>query len=1258
MANTVEVTIRGVDSASGPIKGVSSALGELEGKSHSAGGALGAFGGIATTALAAVAVGAVAVVGGIGSAVNTAATFEARMSGVGAVAGASATQLAALSEKALALGQDSTLAGIGASDAAKAMEALASGGVSVADILGGAAYGALALASAGGIDVGAAAEIAAMALKNFGLAGTDAGHVADLFAAAANSSAVTVSDIGETMKYVGPIAHGMGISIEELTGTIAELGDQGIKGSSAGTALRGMITNLANPSKVAAGVMKDLGLSFFDSSGHMKNLAGISEELHTKLGGLTDQQRTAALATIFGNEGLAAAQIMYDQGAAGIEKYTAQVSVAGSAATNGALRNDNLKGALAQLGSVWETLTIRVGTAFIPVIRSAADGLSGFIANILPIVVAHLPGFIAGIERVIGAAVRFGQQVYGAVMAVVGAFRSLTSGQTNLGQFIGGMEIFVATILGKLGSLAALAAPYIGRFFSALGSAIQTYGPQVLAQLGVYAGRFSEWIKEAVPPMLSRLGELIGALLNFYGTVYIPFLISKGTELGKAAGEWINTTAIPYLKENLPKWLDAFSGWLNGTALPAIQSYWGPIVKATGDWIANDAIPYLQANLPLWLAALSDWITGTVVPAVTAGAGQIATAIGEWISTAGPAWLHDWGELGTVLGTQLGKMLTALGTWAVNIATKAGEWFSTAGPAWLHDWGELGKVLGEKIGDMLTAVGKWAGELATKAGEWFNTAGPAWLHDWGELGKVLSTELGNMVKAAGTAITNLASTIVGGLGKLAASAAAAAASIAVSIISGLVGGITAGAQRVASAAAAIVTGALEAARNAITSRSPSVKFMELGRDAIEGLIIGMEGKSDEAAATSAVIASTLATTFATTLGGYQSTLATMAGQLFGTLPAAARVEGSNLANEINAQMKQANSTVDAFAARMFGSGAGLITNLGHGIESEIPGATAKIGALAAEMQATIGKMPDNLAAIAGQLFGTGQTLVTNMADGFSEEAPGFLGLASGLGADALAQFRTFDDRAKEAGRQLFGNVQQGFQEVAPGITTMVSTLAADIAATTARITADLATMTAQFGTGGTQATATKNRATEITQALGDGLSVFDRLLPLKDKPKQVLQAMVSSMVNALDEGGKLVGQADEIYQDSITYLSKMSLASRNFEKGMALAPNGSGATAAANIFNGGPMLSPFAGGTFPALAAGGVVTKPTFALIGEAGPEAVVPLSQYNSGGGGGGGAIYLTINVAGSVVSERQLVDSVYQGLLAKKRNNTTLGL
>lgn len=790
MANTVEIVISAADHASSPIKGVASSLGELEQRGTASHGVMSTLGGVmsgvVTAGLVGVAGAATGVIAGIGGAVKTAADFESAMSAVGAVAGANQQELAGLSQTALQLGMDTTLSGVSATDAAKAMQELASGGVSVADIMGGAAYGALQLASAGGVDVATAAGIAALALKDFNLAGSDLPHVADLFAAAANSSAVTVVDLGESLKYVGPVASTMGISLEELTGTLAELGDKGIKASTAGTALRGMITNLAAPTKQQSGVMKELNLQFFDGQGHMKNLAGISEELHTKLGGLTDQQRTAALATLFGNEGLTAAQILYDGGAAAVEKYTKQVNAGidpltglGAAATNGALRNDNLKGSLAQLGSVWETLTISIGTAFIPAIRGATDGLSGFLTHIMPIVTAALPGIVAGLQNAIGAAVRFGQQVAGAVQAVVGAFRSLFSGQTNFGQFVGGIENMIGAVLGKLGELGARAAPYIGRFFSAIGSAIQQYGPQVLAQFQVYANRFSEWITTtAIPWLMPRLYSFLGSIMNWLGTVAAPALAQGTAALAQALGNWISEKAIPYLKENLPKWLAAIADWMRNVASPAIDSYWGPIAEAFGNWITEKAIPWLKAKLPEWIAALGDWLRGTASPAVDAAFtdlwnkakevtgnlfNEIGTAIRNKLTEIKNDVGNDFSHIGTVIRDRLTETKNDIGNkfseFGTTIRDKLTEIKNDIG----NRFSEMGTAIHDKLNEIWTDIkASWA-NIKTSVYSALTTIWSDVKDKWGEIKTAVSTALDDIWTDIKTGWSNAVTSTTSGM---------------------------------------------------------------------------------------------------------------------------------------------------------------------------------------------------------------------------------------------------------------------------------------------------------------------------------------------------------------------------------------------------------------------------------------------------------------------------------------------------------------
>jgi len=67
----------------------------------------------------------------------------------------------------------------------------------------------------------------------------------------------------------------------------------------------------------------------------------------------------------------------------------------------------------------------------------------------------------------------------------------------------------------------------------------------------------------------------------------------------------------------------------------------------------------------------------------------------------------------------------------------------------------------------------------------------------------------------------------------------------------------------------------------------------------------------------------------------------------------------------------------------------------------------------------------------------------------------------------------------------------------------------------------------------------------------------------------------------------------------------------------------------------------------PKLAEGGIVTSPTLALIGEAGPEAIIPLNRMNQG---------VTVNVAGSVTSERDLIETIRRGLVNAQRNGAQL--
>ena len=297
---------------------------------------------------------------GVGLAIRAFANFDQAMSNVAATGDDARQSLDALRDAAIKTGARTQYS---ATEAAGAIETLAKAGVSAKDILAGGLDGALALAAAGSLDVASAAEIAATAMNQFKLAGSDVPHIADLLAAAAGKAMGDVTDMGAAFKFVGPVAAQLGVSMEETAGTIALLAQNGVLGEQAGTSLRGMLTALTSPSKIAASTMKELGISMYDAQGQFIGLDGLAGQLHDRLGGLGEAERNAALGRIFGNEQITAARILYAGGADDVRKWTKAVNDDGYAAETAARKMDNLKGDLEQLRGSLETALIGTGSS-------------------------------------------------------------------------------------------------------------------------------------------------------------------------------------------------------------------------------------------------------------------------------------------------------------------------------------------------------------------------------------------------------------------------------------------------------------------------------------------------------------------------------------------------------------------------------------------------------------------------------------------------------------------------------------------------------------------------------------------------------------------------------------------------------------------------------------------------------------------------------------------------------------------------------
>jgi len=379
---------------------------------------------------------------GVGLAVKSYADFDKQMSSVDAATHETTGNMALLRQAAIDAGADTAFS---AGDAARGIEEMAKAGVSTADILGGGLSGALALAAAGSLDVGTAAELASSALTQFKLKGSDLPHVADLLAAGAGKAQGSVEDLGAALNQSGLIAAQTGLTLEETTGGLAAFASAGLTGSDAGTSFKTMLGALTPNSAAAATAMSELGISAYDSQGKFIGLSEFAGNLKDSLSGLTDEQRNSTLETIFGSDAVRAASVLYEQGSAGVQKWEDAVNDAGFAADTAARMQNNLAGDLEKLGGSFDTVLIQSGSGANDVLRGLVQNLNNLV-NAVGEVPAPVLAAATGVVALVGGAALIG----GALITVIPKIKATKDALNDL--VPAGGKASVA--LGKVGKAA------------------------------------------------------------------------------------------------------------------------------------------------------------------------------------------------------------------------------------------------------------------------------------------------------------------------------------------------------------------------------------------------------------------------------------------------------------------------------------------------------------------------------------------------------------------------------------------------------------------------------------------------------------------------------------------------------------------------------------------------------------------------------------------------------------------------------------
>ena len=424
------------------------------------------------------------------------ADYQSEIAMLGAVSGASGEELNAAAAAAKALGSDLTLPTTSAGTAAEAMTELTKAGLSVREAID-AAKGTLQVATIEELSNAEAAEIVAGALNMFGLAGKQATLVADEFAATSGASAVSVKDLAIATAnggsvwaaFQGPTV-GATQALTDFNTALGLLGNAGIKGSSAGTALKNAMLFLAAPTSKANDLMHELlgnigmtGTIAFDASGKMRSFPEILDITARATAGLSEQQRDAALKMIFGGDAVSAIIPLLKAGGDGWADMAAKVVRAGAANDLAGAKMTGINGAVKGLQSGLETLALNGLEPLAPLIEGAIGSLGQLVSTAADragpamTVVAHALVAVGEGAPAVASAVQSGiVPALGVATAAALTYAAVNSAQVGIALVLVVQRLALATagLLANAAAAALAVAPY-ALIAAAIGGVILAY---------------------------------------------------------------------------------------------------------------------------------------------------------------------------------------------------------------------------------------------------------------------------------------------------------------------------------------------------------------------------------------------------------------------------------------------------------------------------------------------------------------------------------------------------------------------------------------------------------------------------------------------------------------------------------------------------------------------------------------------------------------------------------------------------------------
>lgn len=380
-------------------------------------------------------------------ATKTFADFDDAMRAVGAVSQATTAELKSMTDVAKMLGATTSFTAV---QVAQLMTELGRAGFKP-DQINAMTGAVMDMARATGTDATLASGIMAASIRQFSLDATDATRVADVLTKAANATFNSVESLGEALKYAGPVAAELGLSLEDTVAILGTLGNVGIQGSEAGTALRRLgVISAATGEKLKA----IFDINNIDATGELKPLVQIMDEIGKSIENLPTAEKVTKMNEAFGLLGITSASVLARTAGSTADLARELKNADGTAAKAAKNMDAGLGGAFRIILSAVEGLQIALGKALSGSIQRVTDTMTALISRATEWVAAN--------EDTVTtlAAVTLATGAFGATLISLGVAAKVAA--IGVGVMISGIGIIKGVFSLGLGAIRLFRAATVG----------------------------------------------------------------------------------------------------------------------------------------------------------------------------------------------------------------------------------------------------------------------------------------------------------------------------------------------------------------------------------------------------------------------------------------------------------------------------------------------------------------------------------------------------------------------------------------------------------------------------------------------------------------------------------------------------------------------------------------------------------------------------------------------------------------------------